>query len=80
MARESGISENSLNNLFRRNNLPTIPTLEALCGGFDITLSQFFADGKEAVVLNESQQEMLSMWNTLNENQKTKLLEFIKTI
>lgn len=80
LARESDISENSLNNLFRRNNLPTIPTLESLCNGFGITLSQFFADGKEAVVLNESQQDMLSAWDTLNENQKTKLLEFIKTI
>ena len=80
LARESGISENSLNNLFRRNNLPTIPTLESICNGFGITLSQFFAEGGEAVELSESQQEMLMTWSALTEEQKTTLLEFLKKV
>lgn len=80
LAREAGISENSLNNLFRRNNLPTIPTLESICKGFGITLSQFFAEGGESVELNESQREMLQTWNTLNDEQKNTLLEFLKKI
>lgn len=80
LAREAGISENSLNNLFRRNNLPTIPTLEAICKGFGITLSQFFAEGGEPVELSEAQREMLQTWNTLNDEQKNTLLEFLKKI
>jgi len=78
LAKEADIAEGSLNNLFRLNNQPTIPTLEAICRGFDITLSQFFADGDEAVVLNAEQKEMLDMWNTLNKDQKTALLELLK--
>lgn len=80
LAREAGISENSLNNLFRRNNLPTIPTLESICKGFGITLSQFFAEGGEPVELSEAQREMLQTWNTLNDEQKNTLLEFLKKI
>ena len=80
LAKEAGISENSLNNLFRRNNLPTIPTLESICKGFGITLSQFFAEGGESVELSESQMEMLQTWNTLNDEQKNTLLEFLKKI
>lgn len=80
LAREADISENSLNNLFRRNNLPTIPTLEAICKGLGITLSQFFAEGGEAVELSEAQKEMLQTWNTLNDEQKNTLLEFLKKI
>ena len=52
LAKESHISEGSLNNLFRLNYLPTIPTLEAICKGFGISLSQFFTEGNEAVVMS----------------------------
>ncbi len=80
LAKEAGISENSLNNLFRRNNLPTITTLEAICKGFGITLSQFFAEGGEPVELSPSQREMLMTWDALTEDQKESLLEFLKKI
>jgi len=80
LAREAGISENSLNNLFRRNNLPTIPTLESICNGFGISLSQFFSQGGEAIELNDSQREMLTTWDSLTAEQKETLLEFLKKI
>ncbi|MDR1704030.1 MAG: helix-turn-helix transcriptional regulator [Clostridiales bacterium] len=80
LAKEAQISEGSLNNLFRLNNQPTIPTLESICKGFDISLSQFFAEGSEAVVLNEEQKEMLDIWNTLNGDKKVALLELLKKI
>ena len=78
LAKEADISEGSLNNLFRLNNQPTIPTLEAICKGLDINLSQFFADEKDAIVLSNEQREMLSIWNTLNKEQKIALLELLK--
>ena len=80
LARQAGISENSLNNLFRRNNLPTIPTLESICKGFGITLSQFFAEQGEPIQLNNNQREMLMTWDALTEEQKETLLEFLKKI
>lgn len=80
LAREAGISENSLNNLFRRNNLPTIPTLESICNGLGITLSQFFANSGEPVELSDSQREMLSTWDSLTAEQKETLLQFLKKI
>ena len=48
LAKEAGISDATINNLFRQNTLPTIPTLEAICRGFGITLSQFFAESDMA--------------------------------
>jgi len=78
LAKESGVSESVLNNLFRLNNQPSMPTLTALCNGLDISLSQFFAEGEEAVVLNGEQIELLNIWNTLNKGQKAALLELIK--
>ena len=48
LALESGIGQTTLSNLFKRNNIPTIPTLERICAGFGISLSQFFADDRDA--------------------------------
>ena len=78
LAKEANISEGSLNNLFRLNNQPTIPTLEAICKGFGISLSQFFAEGNDAIVLSLEQKEMLNIWSTLNKEQKDALLELLK--
>ena len=80
LAKEANLSQTTLRNLFSRNTLPSIPTLEAICDGFGITLSQFFAKGKEPVELNDEQCEMLNMWNTLGDEQKTALLELLKKL
>lgn len=78
LAKEAGISEGALNNLFRLNNQPTIPTLEALCKGLGVSLSQFFAEGNEAVVLSEEQKELIEIWSTISTEQKAALLELLK--
>jgi transcriptional regulator with XRE-family HTH domain len=78
LAREAGISEGSLNNLFRLNNQPTFSTLESLCKAFGISLSQFFADEDEAVVLNADQKELLGLWCKLDPEQRSALLELMK--
>jgi len=80
LAKEAGISEGSLNNLFRLNNQPTISTLEAICKGLGLSLSQFFAEEDEAVILNKEQKELLNIWSILNQEQKVTLLSFLKTI
>ena len=41
LAQVSGLNESTISNIYRRNTLPTIPTLEAICKAFGITLSQF---------------------------------------
>ena len=78
LAKEADIHEGTLNNLFRLNNQPTIPTLEAICNGLGITLAQFFMDDGDAVVLNAEQRDLLDTWNALNQEQKAALLEFLK--
>ena len=80
LAKEAEISEGSLNNLFRLNHQPTMPTLEAICNGLGISLSQFFAENGEAVVLDDEQREMLDAWNRLGKEQRKALLALLKTL
>ena len=45
LAKESGLSESTLANIFKRNTVPSISTLESVCSAFGISLAQFFAEG-----------------------------------
>lgn len=80
LAMESGLSHSTVSNMFKRNNAPTIPTLEAICEAFGITLSQFFAEGEEAVILTDEQREIFATWSLLSPKQKSLLLEFLGTM
>lgn len=44
LAKNSGIPEETLTNIFKRGSIPTIPTLEMICKGLNISLSEFFAE------------------------------------
>ena len=76
IAKESGLSNSTIANLFHRNTVPSITTLEAICDGFGITLAQFFAED-DAVVLTIEQQQMFKKWLYLSDKQKHVLFELI---
>lgn len=69
LAKESGLSESTLKNVFHRNTVPSIPTLEAICKAFNITLAQFFADG-DMVELSPELKAMFDSWVSLTPEQK----------
>lgn len=77
LAKECGLSESTLANIFRRNSNPSIPTLEAICCGFGITLSQFFTEN-EMVELSPELKELFDGWATLSTNQKQAVMQMIK--
>ena len=80
LAIESGLSHTTVTNMFRKNNAPTLSTLEAICRGLGITMSQFFLDNENVVDITTEQKELLRKWSTLSENQKEALLRLIDTI
>ena len=41
---ESDLPYSSIENLFRRNTEPTLPTLRSLCNGLGVSMSEFFSD------------------------------------
>ena len=79
LAKESGLSQSTIANLFKRNTVPSIPTLEAICSGFGITLAQFFCEGN-MVELSDEQHELFEKWISLSGEQKRVLLELIKNM
>lgn len=69
VAHESGLNEKTVYNIYSRNTMPSIPTLEAICSAFGITLAQFFSDGKMIEVSPELE-ELFENWIVLTPEQK----------
>lgn len=66
LAKESGIPYSTLSTMLNKENLPSIPTLEKLCGGFGISLCQFFADDNGWAALTDAQKAHLAQWERLD--------------
>ena len=80
LAKESNLSHSTVTNMFNRNNAPPLPTLEAVCKAFGITLAQFFSEGDEPHALTPEQQELFSRWSSLTDEQKRLLLDLMNTM
>ena len=79
LSKECGLSESTIANIFRRNTLPSISTLEAICTGFGITVSQFFAFG-DMVEMTPEIKELFNSWVTLTAEQKQAVMQIIRTL
>lgn len=70
LAKESGITYSTLSTMLNKETIPSIPTLEKICNGFGITLSQFFANDENTALLTALEKNHLERWVRLTpENQ-----------
>lgn len=80
LAKNSGLTQSTISTWYRKNQIPTIQTLDKICNGFGITLSQFFAEGDDAISLTSEQKEILNNWSCLNEHQKQVISDLLKVM
>ena len=79
LAKNCGLSESTIANVFKRNTMPSVPTLEAICKGFNITISQFFAD-EEMVELSPELKELFENYVSLTPEQKKSILQLMQSM
>lgn len=79
LSKESGLSESTLANIFKRNTVPSITTLEAICSAFGISLAQFFAES-EMVELTPELRTLFENWVSLTAEQKQAALQMIQAM
>ena len=80
LAMKSGLSSSTIANIHRRNTVPSIATLEAICSAFGITLAQFFSEETSTIQLSTEQQELFNVWVSLTEHQKQIICSLIKEL
>jgi len=79
LSKRSGLAQTTIANMWKRNTEPTIPSLRALCSGFGITLSQFFAEG-DMVELTPDQKLFFARWAALTVEQKEMLMNLVNSM
>lgn len=79
LAKESNIPWSTVRNMFERGTEPTLPTLEALCGGLGITLADLLV-GYSVAELSDEQKELLENWDKLCAEDKKLCLELLRSL
>lgn len=77
LAKESGVPESTLTNIFYRGTTPTVATLEDICKTLNITLSQFFAEN-EMVEMTDELKEFYDAWIALSSEKRKNILATMK--
>lgn len=77
LAERSGLPQSTISSWYRKNMVPTVPSLEKICIAFGITLSQLFAEEENTVSLTYSQKKLLESWSRLTEEQQAAVFTLI---
>ena len=81
LAQKANLSYSSLNNIFNRKTCPSIITLEKICNGFDISLSEFFnfqENPLRSTILTEEQQDLINSYESLSGKDKELLKAYLQ--
>ena len=79
LAEESGVTQSTLANMFTRQTLPSITTLENICAAFGITMSRFFVENKEDSHSSE-EDELLLNFRDLSKTEKQAVIGLVKAL
>ena len=78
LSKKTGISQSSLSNLMKRGSTPTFYTLDKICDGLGITLSQFFSKDIGKLELSAEQRKVLETWETLTDKEKEAVERYVR--
>lgn len=81
LAKESELPYSSLNNIFTRRTCPSVATLEKICKGFNISLSEFFnyeINPLRVSTISEEHQKLINEYETLSANDKQLLQAYLR--
>lgn len=81
LAEHSGLTQSTISSWYRKQMLPTIPSLVKICDAFGVTLSQFFLeDNEQAIHLTDRQSALLAASSKLTPEQYNALLAFLEQL
>ena len=78
LAECSGLTQSTISTWRRKNLQPNVASIEKICGGLGITLSQFFSDSEQNGLTDE-QKKILDLWSKLSPKQRSTVAEMIQS-
>lgn len=81
LAKMSGLSQSTIANMYQRNTIPSVATIETICQVFQISLPQFFAqEGDQFFPMTEKQKEAMDLYLLLDADQQEAILTIMKNM
>ena len=80
LAKRSDIAQSTISSWYRRHQTPSIDSLNKICTGLGISLSTFFLEGDDSIVLTPEERVMLDHWAALTPKQKAIIMELLKNM
>ena len=81
LAEKSGLTQSTISSWYRKNILPSIPSLKRICDACGITLSQFFMEETDyQIAVNEQQVRLIQYAAKLSADQYESLLQFLERL
>ena len=77
LAKECNLHESTLANIFYRNTVPTLATLETICDAMNISLADFFAEN-ELVEVDKETKEFLIEFKSLPKEKQKHIIDSVK--
>ena len=79
LAQNSNIAQSTISTWYIKKLQPSVASIEHICDGLGISLSQFFSDEKVNDIPTE-QQELYDLWSKLTPEQRKNLINFLKSL
>ncbi|MDY4971197.1 MAG: helix-turn-helix transcriptional regulator [Lachnospiraceae bacterium] len=80
LSRRSGLPQTTINTWYRKQQIPTLPSLEKLSEAFGITLSELLADDNDPMEITSEDHHLLSHFHSLKPEQQKALLQLLETL
>ncbi|MCR5736127.1 MAG: helix-turn-helix transcriptional regulator [Eubacterium sp.] len=81
LAEKSGLTQSTISSWYRKDMLPSIPSLNKICDAFGITLSQFFLEDNDTTVsLSKKELHLLNIFSKLSKEQSDALIQFLDNL
>ena len=79
LAANSDLTQSTISTWRSRNLQPNLASIEKICNGLGITLSQFFSESDGNEHLNKDQLHILDLWNRLSPSQKAAVAAMLES-
>lgn len=79
LAKNSELSQSTISSWYRKDLEPSLASLERICNGLGITLSQFFSSEEYTNGLSDEQINLLETWEKISPEQRSALLSLINS-
>lgn len=77
LAKNAGLTQSTISSWYRESREPSVASIEKICNGLGISLSEFFLDENSSSVILKEKEDILHCWDCMSPVQRKNLLEFL---